>query len=105
VQVRMTEAIVELARSGQGIAVLSGWAFNDLDNKQGLTPVRIGRGGFKRTWRAVVGRNANDEHVTSFIACVQKVGATMRLQSWRKKLQERSQAAPRGKQNRKRRAG
>jgi LysR family transcriptional regulator for metE and metH len=87
-QVRMTEAIVELARSGQGIAVLAGWAFNDLDNKDGLVPVRITKGGFKRTWRAVINDNCSDAHVSAFVKYVRKAGEVLRSDQWRTKLQE-----------------
>jgi LysR family transcriptional regulator for metE and metH len=87
-QVRMTEAIVELARSGQGIAVLAGWAFNDLDNKDGLVPVRITKGGFKRTWRAVINNDCSEAHVTSFVKYVRKAGEVLRSDQWRTKLQE-----------------
>ena len=86
-QVRMTEAIVELARSGQGIAVLAGWAFNDLDNKDGLVPVRITKGGFKRTWRAVINDDCSDAHVSSFVKYVRKAGEVLRSDQWRTKLQ------------------
>jgi LysR family transcriptional regulator for metE and metH len=105
IQVRITEAIVELARSGQGLAVLSGWAFNDLDNRQGLTAVRIGKGGFKRQWRAVAGINTNDEHVAAFVKCVQDIGTTIHMQAWRRKLQARSKPAASAANGSRRRAG
>ncbi len=88
IQVRMTEAIVELARSGQGIAILAGWAFNDLDNKDGLVPVRISKRGFKRTWRAVINENCSDEHVSSFVNYVRKAGEVLRGDTWRTALQD-----------------
>jgi LysR family transcriptional regulator for metE and metH len=87
VQVRMTEAIVELARSGLGIAVLAGWAFNDLDNKEGLVPVRISKRGFKRTWRAVISDNCSAEHVSSFVQYVRRAGDVLRSDQWRAELQ------------------
>ena len=87
-QVRMTEAIIELARSGQGIAVLAGWAFDDLDNRDGLVPVRIGKRGFKRTWRAVINDSCSDEHVSSFIKTIRKAGRVLRSDLWRTELQE-----------------
>lgn len=87
-QVRMTEAIVELARSGQGIAVLAGWAFNDLDNKEGLVPVRITQRGFKRTWRAVINDNYADEYISSFVKYVRKAGDILRSEQWRRELQK-----------------
>jgi len=87
-QVRMTEAIVELARSGQGIAVLAGWAFNDLDNKDRLVPVRITQRVFKRTWRAVINDNCSAKYVSSFVENVRKTGDVLRSNQWRMKLQE-----------------
>lgn len=94
VQVRITEAIIELARAGQGIAILSGWSFDDLDNRDGLVPVRITRGGFKRTWCAVVRDDCNDEQVHSFVSSVQSVGRAMRRKTWRRDLQSRSRSSP-----------
>lgn len=87
IQVRITEAIVELARSGQGIAVLSGWAFDDLDNTAGLVAVRITRGGFKRRWLAVANPQCDKEYLASFVQCVAGIGATIQSRSWRKTLQ------------------
>ena len=89
-QLRMTEAIVELARSGQGIAVLAGWAFNDLDNSDGLVPVRINKGGFKRTWRAVINDDCSDEHASSFVRRVRETGDVLRIDRWRRELQMRT---------------
>ncbi len=93
IQVRITEAIVELARSGQGIAVLSGWAFSDLDNNDGLSAIRITRAGFKRTWVAAVGSNCNEEYVAAFVRCVRNVGESIRDQNWRMNLQSQSMSA------------
>lgn len=88
VQVRITEAIVELARSGQGIAVLAGWAFNDLDDQTGLTRVRITKRGFKRTWRAVVSNDCPPERASSFAKCVSDIGGVMGFDDWRNRLRE-----------------
>ena len=104
-QLRMTEAIVELARSGLGIAVLAGWAFNDLDNSDGLVAVRINKGGFKRTWRTVINDDCSDEHVSSFVRCVRETGDVLRSDRWRRELQAR--ASVRGSRSKpvRRRAG
>jgi len=104
-QVRMTEAIVELARSGQGIAVLAGWAFNDLDNRDGLVPVRITKRGFKRTWRAVINDNCSDEHVSSLIRYIRKAGGVLRGEMWRKELQEPAALSGRQFDTKRKRAG
>ena len=90
VQVRITEAIVELARAGQGIAILSGWSFYDLDNRAGLVPVRITRGGFRRRWRAVARDDCPADQLASFVRTVKGVGAAMRASSWRTDLQAAS---------------
>jgi len=87
IQVRITEAIVELARSGQGIAVLSGWAFADLDNSEGLVAVRIAKNGFQRTWRAEVRPDYNKFNTAAFVKSVQRIGALIQQQDWRRTLQ------------------
>ena len=95
IQVRITEAIVELARSGQGIAILSGWAFTDLDNNEGLSKVRITKTGFLRTWRAVVNQRGIDTHADALVKTVRRIGKTIRKPSWRQTLQgEHSRANP-----------
>lgn len=88
IQVRMTEAIIELARSGQGIAVIAGWALDDIAETEGLVAVRITKPGFQRSWRAVVGADCNEEHVESFLGGVRAIGAAIQNQQWRRKLRE-----------------
>jgi LysR family transcriptional regulator for metE and metH len=85
-QLRMTEAIIELARSGQGIAVQSGWAFNDLGNSGGLAAVRITRGGFRRQWQAVVSPACDGVQAAAFIASVREAGRRMQKADWRIRL-------------------
>ena len=87
IQVRITEAIIELARSGQGIAILAGWAFGDLDNTDGLSISKITKSGMRRTWRAVINGQCNEEHVDSLVRCVRRIGEVIKHQSWRKELQ------------------
>ncbi len=86
IQVRMTEAIIELARSGQGVAIQAGWAFNDLDNIEGLAAVRITRGGFRRRWSAAVANTCNDDVATAFVEGVRKIGKRIQGSNWRRKL-------------------
>lgn len=88
IEVRITEAIVELARSGQGIAVLAGWAFDDFRDQSGLAAVRITRRGFRRTWRAVISGACSTEHASSFVRHVRETGKVMQQQGWRRKLQQ-----------------
>jgi LysR family transcriptional regulator for metE and metH len=85
-EVRVTEAIVELSRSGQGIAVLAGWVLNDLANTKDLVAVRIGRGGYYRTWRALVGRQCPEEYVRVFTDSVRRTAAIMAQNNWRDAL-------------------
>ena len=90
VQIRITEAIIELARLGQGIAILAGWSFNDQENLDGLVAVRILRGGFRRTWRAVINPLCDSEHVSSFVKIVRDTGKTIQEQDWRERIREAS---------------
>ncbi len=86
IQVRITEAIIELARAGQGIAVIAAWAFDDLGDRENLAAVRITRKGFVRHWRAVVGPGCNPKYVDSFVDCVSSIGGDIRRHSWRQQL-------------------
>ena len=86
VEIRITEAIVELARSGHGIAVLSGWAFHDLEDRHGLVAVRITRGGFKRCWRAVSRKTVDQGPLKAFIDEIRSVGHKLDSPSWRAQL-------------------
>jgi LysR family transcriptional regulator for metE and metH len=86
-QVRMTEAIVELARAGQGIAVLAGWVLNDQVSKHGLVPVRIGRGGYRRQWQALVSERCPDDIAAGFIDSVRKTTKAITTDHWRKNLE------------------
>jgi len=86
IQVRITEAIMELARSGQGVAIIAGWALDDITETHDLVAVRITKSGFKRSWRAVINTNCNDEHMASFLRHVRAVGSTIGKPSWRDRL-------------------
>ena len=88
IQVRITEAIIELARAGQGIAIISGWALDDMPNTDDLVAVRITREGFIRTWRAVFDDVGDAALRDTFIANVKRVGTTIGNQQWRQKLQQ-----------------
>ncbi|MGI9224871.1 MAG: LysR family transcriptional regulator [Woeseiaceae bacterium] len=87
-QVRMTEAIVELARAGQGIAVLAGWVLNDQVSDAGLARVRIGRGGYRRRWHALINQHCNDELATAFVERVRRNSESFRHDGWRRLLEE-----------------
>jgi LysR family transcriptional regulator for metE and metH len=87
-QVRMTEAIVELARAGQGIAVLAGWVLNDQVSRTGLAFVRIGRGGYRRRWNALINERCPDELATAFVEAVRTNSESFRHDGWRHLLEE-----------------
>jgi len=48
-EVPLTEAIIELARAGQGIALLARWAVPP--GRAGATRVPLGRSGYRRQWK------------------------------------------------------
>lgn len=85
-QVRMTEAIVELVRAGLGIAVLSGWAFDDIENKEELCKVRISRSGYIRQWYAITRRDELPDYQQHFIQLLQKIGPVIHQHKWRKAI-------------------
>ena len=87
IQIRITEAIVELARDARGIAVLSGWAFSDLDNTEGLRAVRILKNGMRRSWRAAINARCDKAHVDALVKSVRRTGKIIQKDAWRKKLQ------------------
>lgn len=73
-QVQLTEAIVELVRAGQGVACLSGWAFDALGESRDLVRLRLGRRGVKRTWHAVTRDEKPAPHIRRFIELVRQLG-------------------------------
>ena len=87
-QVRMTEAIVELARAGQGIAVLAGWVLNDLPSRRDLAAVRITRGGYRRTWRALIGDDCPETVAAAFVKSVTRTGEAITSEGWREQLEK-----------------
>lgn len=89
-QVRMTEAIVELARAGQGIAVLAGWVLNDLAGREGLAAVRITRGGYRRHWRALIAAQCPAKLRDTFIDSARRTGKAISLADWRRTLEAAS---------------
>lgn len=88
-QVRLTEAMIELARAGQGVAVVSAWALNDITSHQGLAAVRIGKSGYRRQWRAVVNEECPEELVTAFIDKVGVIATATRENDWRTRLEKK----------------
>lgn len=86
-QVRMTEGIVELARAGQGVAMLAGWVLNDLVSRRDLTAVRIFRGGYHRTWRAQFSEQCPEALATSFTKCVKRIAEAIDSDRWRNRLE------------------
>ena len=85
VQVRITEAIIELARAGRGIAVLAGWALDDIAEARNLKAIRITRGGYKRTWRAVVAGDKTPP-IEHFLTQLRRIGEALAQPNWRPRL-------------------
>lgn len=88
-QVRMTEAIVELVRAGSGMAILSGWALDDIEHKQDLRAVRITQAGFVRQWVALTQDASPPEHIQHFIGCLRKLGQLIDQPGWRKAVRRK----------------
>ena len=86
-QVRMTEAIVELARAGQGIAVLAGWVLNDLVSRHDLVAIRVTRGGYRRRWQALVSPRCPEDVANAFVEKVRETAAAMNEDHWRQRLE------------------
>lgn len=86
-QVRMTEAIVELARAGQGIAVLAGWVLHDLESKRELAAVRITRSGYKRRWQALINEQCSRERANRFVGIIKKTATVIATDGWRRQLE------------------
>jgi LysR family transcriptional regulator for metE and metH len=55
-ELRLTEALVEVVRAGMGVAVLARWAVSRETSAGTLAAVRITADGLQRTWHAVVRR-------------------------------------------------
>jgi LysR family transcriptional regulator, regulator for metE and metH len=51
--IQLTEAMLEFARAGFGVAVVAHWTAADSFRNGTLIPVKIDRGGLHRTWNAV----------------------------------------------------
>lgn len=87
-QLKLTEAMIELARANQGIAVVAAWALNDMTSRRGLTAIRIGRSGYRRKWRALVNEECPDELLKSFIEKVSGLVAATQEAGWRTRLEK-----------------
>ncbi len=83
IKLQMTEAIVELVRSGIGITFLAGWAFNDLEDKSDLVAIRITRQGIRRSWRAVTSSANPRGHISRFIERLRQIGGHLDDENWR----------------------
>jgi LysR family transcriptional regulator for metE and metH len=68
-QVRLTEAIIEMAKAGIGIGVLSSWAVAPHLTAGTLHAVPLTRGRFARTWSAAtLKRTAELPHIKDFVS-------------------------------------
>ena len=85
IQMRITEAIVELVRAGRGMAILTGWAYNDIDHA-GLARVRITEAGMRRPWRAVLNPQCPNHLAQSLVQLIRQTGEKLHQNGWRKTL-------------------
>lgn len=67
-EVQVTEAIIELVRSGVGVAALASWAVEPHVRSGVLSSMRITAGGLRREWRAAVLAYRNSPSHTREIA-------------------------------------
>jgi LysR family transcriptional regulator for metE and metH len=72
VHVELTEAIVELVRAGQGLAVMAAWAVAPELRARRLVARRLGRG-LRRRWYAAVRAGHVPDHLLAFIDEVRRV--------------------------------
>ncbi|HYR42147.1 MAG TPA: LysR substrate-binding domain-containing protein [Terriglobia bacterium] len=56
-QVELTEGVLEMAKAGLGISVMAKWAAAPYLDSGALKALRLTRGGFRRTWFAVMLRD------------------------------------------------
>ena len=49
----LTEAILEMVKAGLGVTCMAEWAVKPALESKSLVAVRLGRSGFRRTWRAI----------------------------------------------------
>jgi LysR family transcriptional regulator, regulator for metE and metH len=73
VNVELTEAIVELVRAGQGIAVMASWAVAPEVRAGRLLARRLGRRGLRRRWYAAVRARHVPDHLRAFVDQVRRV--------------------------------
>ena len=73
VHVELTEAIVELARAGQGVAVMARWAIAPDVRSGRVVTRRLGRRGLRRRWYAAVHARRVPEHLRAFIGQVRRI--------------------------------
>lgn len=73
VNVELTEAIVELVRAGQGIAVMASWAVAPEVRAGRLVARRLGRRGLRRRWYAAVRARHVPDHLRAFVDQVRRV--------------------------------
>jgi len=71
-RVELTEAILEMVRAGQGVAVLAGWAVGPEVRAGRLVARRLGVRGLRRRWLAAVRARQVPEHLRAFIDQVRR---------------------------------
>jgi LysR family transcriptional regulator, regulator for metE and metH len=69
--VQLTEALIELARAGLGIAVLARWAVEPRVQDGSITAVRITEDGYRREWSAVMPKHLDGlDYIDTFVRLV-----------------------------------
>jgi LysR family transcriptional regulator for metE and metH len=73
IKLPMTEAIVDMIKAGLGISVMVRWAVSPYLRSSDLVPLRLTRGGARRTWYAVTLReNPRPPYIKEFIALLRE---------------------------------
>ena len=70
--------------------MLAGWVLNDLESRRDLAAVRITRGGYHRTWRALISEECPEAIAASFVKSVRKTAKAIASADWRDQLEKAS---------------
>jgi LysR family transcriptional regulator, regulator for metE and metH len=83
--VQLTEAILEMVRSGMGVSVLASWSVQEVLRRGELVSVPVTRPGLKRTWHAAtIGRTHPPRYVADFIELLRQAPTDSRRRAKKK---------------------
>jgi LysR family transcriptional regulator for metE and metH len=72
---QLTEAIVEMVKADLGVGILARWAVQPQVTAGTVRALRLGRHGYRRSWRAAVPqRLASADYVKSFVRLAKDIG-------------------------------